>query len=97
MKNADSSKQAPGTHVYSVARLNVGQTHSISRPFERPGSNGQVNEVIAKTRRNLAHAATALFSKVKERLPERRFTVQTGVMLSADNRLYVCAVIERVA
>ncbi len=97
MANADTkSSLMPGSHTYSVARLNVGQVHSISRPFDAPDLDGQVSETIAKTRRNLAHSATAVFGRVKEKLPERRFTVNTGVLLAADNRIYVTAVIERV-
>lgn len=97
MANADKSSLMPGSHTYSVARLNVGQVHSISRPFDAVADlDGQVSETIAKTRRNLAHSATAVFGRVKEKMPERRFTVNTGVLLAADNRIYVCAVIERV-
>jgi hypothetical protein len=97
MGNGDNkSNMLPGSHTYSVARLDVGQIHSISRTFDAPDLDGHLSDTIAKTRRNLAHSATAVFGRVKDKMPERRFTVNTGVLLAADNRLYVTAVIERV-
>lgn len=94
-KTADTSSLLPGSHTYSVARLDVGQLHSISRCFDTPDQSAQLNEVITRTRRSLAHSATALFGRVKDKMPDRRFTVNTGVLLAA-NKLYVCAVIERI-
>ena len=85
-----------GSHTYSVARLDVGQVHSISKPFEFTDIDGQVSKFIADTRRNLGHSATAVFARVRDKMPERKFTVNTGVLLAADNRVYVCAVIERI-
>jgi hypothetical protein len=96
MGTADKSGLLPGSHTYSVARLDVGQSHAISRPFEVSDSHDPLSDTIAKIRNSMAHSATAVFSRVKDKLPERRFTVNTGVLLAADNRLYVCAVIERV-
>lgn len=94
---AESLNLWPGSHTYTVARLQVGQAHSITRPFDDSGLSGPANEVIAKAKSNLAHQACTVFGRVKEKMPDRSYTVNTGVMLAADNRLYVCAVIERVA
>lgn len=96
MANGDKTNLLPGSHTYSVARLNVGQAHSITRPFDVPDIEGTLSEMIGKTRRNLAHSATAVFGRVKDKMPDRSFTVNTGVLVAADNRLYVCAIIERV-
>jgi hypothetical protein len=96
METADTSSMLPGSHTYSVAHLDVGQSHAISRPFEVLDVDSAVSEMIAKIRNSMAHSATAVFHRVRDKLPERRFTVNTGVLLAADNRLYVCAVIERI-
>ena len=95
MSNADKLNLLPGSQTYSVAHLNVGQTHSISRSLADEALD-EISEAITRNRRNLSHAATAVLSRVREKLPERRFTVNTGVLLAGDNRIYVCAVIERV-
>ena len=86
----------PGSHTYNVARLRVGQLHSITRPFDDSGLSGEASEVIARTRYSLAHQATSVSGRVREKMPDRTFTVNTGVLVAADNRLYVCAVIERI-
>lgn len=86
----------PGSHTHSVAHLTLGGTHTISRHVETADTPAPLSQDIAKQRRNLAHAATAVFVRVKDKLPDRLYTVNTGVMVAGDNRLYVCAVIERV-
>lgn len=96
METADTSSMLPGSHTYSVAHLDVGQSHAISRPFEASDGVDRLSDTIAKIRNSMAHSATAVFHRVRDKLPERRFTVNTGVLIAADNRLYVCAVIERV-
>ena len=95
MGNEDRSNLLPGSHTHSVARLDVGEIYSISRPFEPSQGATRTPNTIARTRSLLAHSATALFGRVKEKLPERQFTVNTGV-LAADNRLYITAIIHRV-
>lgn len=97
MANAESLNLLPGSHTYTVARLRIGQLHSITRPFDDSGLTGQASEVIAKARNNLAHQATSVFGRVREKMPDRSYTVNTGVMVAGDNRVYVCAVIERVS
>lgn len=86
----------PGNHIHCVALLNVGQVHSISRPFMGEKTNGPLSDSISNTRRKLARFSSALYGRVTERMPERRYTVNTGVLV-ADNQVYVTAVIERVA
>ena len=86
-----------GSNAMSVARLNVGATHALSREVEPPSRGGglELAETISKVRSSMAHLATAVISRVREKLPERAYTVSTGVMTTSDNRLWVCAVIER--
>lgn len=91
-------KLLPGSHTHSVAHLDLGDTHTISRSFDLHATTpfAPAAETIADQRRKLSHSATAVFSRVREKLPERRFSVNTGVLIAGENRLYVCAVIERV-
>ena len=86
----------PGSHTHSVAHLSFGDTHTISRSFDMSGDGEVISAGIADQRRKLAHSATAVFARVREKLPERRYSVNTGLMVAGDNRLYICAVIERV-
>jgi hypothetical protein len=95
MSNGNDLKLLSGGHTYSVARLDLRDTHTISRELVHP-RKVELADVIASERRKLSHNATSLFSRVKEKLPERDFTVNTGVMTAGNNRLYVCAVIERI-
>jgi hypothetical protein len=96
MADAEHLNLLPGSHTYTVARLEVGQAHSITRPFGDSRLDGQASDAIAKTRRKLAHVASTVFGRVREKMPDRTYTVNTGVLVAADNRLYVCAIIERV-
>lgn len=83
-----------GSHTHSVARLDIGASHTISRPVQ-PDTDS-LAETISRHRRSLAHAATVTSGRVRRDMPERQFAVNTGVLCSSDNRLYVCAVIERI-
>lgn len=94
MADVDDLNLLPGSHTYSVARLDIGEMHSVSRSLEERQLD-ELSETIAVNRRNLSHAATSVLNRIKEKLPKRRYRVNTGVMV-ADNRLFVCAVIERI-
>lgn len=81
-----------GSHTDSVARLDLNGIHAMSRQVTGPVTPG----VITQMRRSLTRAATSTLGRVTSRVPKRRFKITTGVMFSADNRAFVCAVIQRV-
>lgn len=94
----DDLRLQPGSHTHSVARLKIGQTHALAKELATPqrGEMLSLAERIGETKGAMAHAATAVFSRVREKLPDNQYRVTTGVMNAADNRLYVVAVIQRV-
>jgi hypothetical protein len=96
------SKESPpkfmvGTHTYSVAHLKVGDTHTVSRSLDPIPRGLSAAALIDDQRRKLVHSATALFVRIREKLPDHTYSATTGVLTAANNRLYVCVVIERTA
>lgn len=96
MSNGNDLNLLPGGHTHSVANLDFGDTHTISRILSGTSAKAFEPDAISEVRQRLAHSATAVFSRVREKLPERKYQVSTGLMFDTRNRLHVCAVIERV-
>jgi hypothetical protein len=98
MADEDALNMKPGSHAYSVARLGVGQTHTTTfNVCNEPVHKQRTPSLISERRGRMAHAATSIIGRVREKLPERTYAVSTGLLTTSDNTIYVAAVITRTA
>lgn len=83
----------PGSLTDRLARLEVGEYDSrvtlIPSRFSTPDD-------LSKAKRSLVSTTTPTVARVLERFPDRRFEVDSGVLVTTANRIYSTIVITRV-
>jgi hypothetical protein len=89
------SRTRPGSVTDTLAALQVGENLTISRPHGK--ASDSFDQWVQITKRKLSSSMTPNMARVTDRFPDRDFEIETGVMISSQNRAHVVLVVTRLA
>lgn len=85
----------PGSMVERLASLEIGGNLTVSQ------AHGDVKDSfdgwVSATKRRMIGNITPIIARTTDRYPERDFEIETGVMVSGQNRIHVVLVVTRLA
>lgn len=82
----------PGSMTDRLARLEVGEYEARAVAISHKASG--VKDLI-RAKRSLVGLTTPIVARVLERFPERKFEIDSGVLVTNGNRIYSTVVITR--
>lgn len=82
----------PGSMTDRLARLEVGECEARTVAISHKASG--VEDLI-RAKRSLVGLTTPTVARVLERFPERKFEIDSGVLVTSGNRIYSTVVITR--
>ena len=85
----------PGSLVDRLVSIEVGGNVTVSQP--QGDAAGSFDAWVSATKRRILNTLSPAIARATDRHPERDFEIESGVMISGQNRLYVVAVVTRVA
>lgn len=85
----------PGSMVDRLASLEEGDSLTISRPYRE--QLAEFDRWVSAAKRSMIGNMTPALARLRERHYERNYEIETGVMISGNNRAHVVLVVTRLA
>ena len=85
----------PGSLVERLVSIEVGGNVTVSQP--QGDAEGSFDAWVSTTKRRILNTLSPVIARATDRHPERDFEIETGVMISGQNRIHVVAVVTRMA
>lgn len=82
-----------GSHTDALAALEPGK--HLVRSRDLPYDRSLNADALSEAKRALVSAATPTIARALARFPERRYEIETGVLLTSANNLYSTIIIRR--
>lgn len=83
----------PGSMTDRLARLEVGDCESRVVAISHKASSA---DDLSRAKRSLVSLTTPTVARVLERFPERRFEIDSGVLVTTGNRIYSSIIVTRI-
>lgn len=96
MKTATRTARKPreGSLIQTVSQLEKGQSHSLVRRVD----TDQLDEkTLGLIRRNMNNSMTKTIGRIREEEPKKRYEIETGTLVSFQNRIYNVLIVSRIA
>lgn len=94
---AQPTRQVPGSFTAQVAALNVEECAAKCWPAPQSALVLRLCDELPAMREQVRNACTSAVKAAKERIPGSNYRVEVGEMVSSGSRLYVLAVVTRIA
>lgn len=85
----------PGSLVDRLTSIEVGGNVTVSQP--QGDATASFDAWVSATKRRILNTLSPAIARATDRHPDRDFEIETGVMISGQNRVHVVAVVTRLA